>query len=1264
MRSPQEFLIRHLCGTAPPSFEVEDVIRCVRTAAPNPPAADTFPVEGRPGSRLAEELRWYLEEFLDYPFHPETERAERVLTALQKWGQVSFESLLGPMGPNTIESGLRVVVESDSLQVLSWPWETLTAPTTEPLGPRVNVIRRLATLAEAPPSPPDLSQDPLDVLLVTARPDESDETTYRAIARPLIRLVTQGLPIRVHLLRPPSLEQLVERLQERRWHVLHFDVHGSFRQHRGRRIEGHLDLEDEHGSLQPVASSTLRKVFRRHPVPIVVLNACQSANLTAASKDVYASVAATLLAAGATSVVAMAYALYRSAAEIFVPTFYRHLVETRDITKAMFEGRRALYEKPERLSLRGRFDLHDWFIPVLYQNPASELRLAVEPVEPSTCSSPLDPKATDAISRHDNLVGRDRAFLHLDRALRRPEGAVLVHGLTGVGKTTLAQHFLAWLQDTDWLEVEGIWLSTLELGNAEMVFQHLGLAMIGHSFSHLQERAKLDRLIETLRLRRHFVVWDDFEALPTLNRHHLQEFVLALRGGASKFLLISSDCEEWLQGACTAIGLQGLEGEERWQLCEQILANCPELTDRGNPQMVRLLDYLDGHALAMQVVLAQLPRHDPSDLLERLQHQPRSLGHPDAPEEARLLAVLRLTEESVSSALRPLFVPLALHEKIIDGQLFKIMVEEVNGKLEREDIDQFFSALSKTGMLLRRGSSLYDLHPSLTGYLRSTVLSHTSDEAQEAWARIFVSLMGSLAYELAPRPPHRQRGAVRLYQSNFLSALRWATQLGMLEDQIALLNCLAIQAYHLRVFSEASRSFELLAELSRNSNQPRNEAAFYHRLGMIAQERRDFTAAETWFRRSLTVERAAGDDSAAAITFHHLGMVAQQQHRLDEAKQHFQDSLERFTQSRDEHHAAASRLHIGIVAQEQGYLDEAVVHYRAALKTAELIGDPKIQASSLHQLSVTNHLAGKHGEALRFARRALTCKHEIGDELGTASTYHQLGLIAQAQGDLDTAQRSFVQALRITEEQNAEHIAVRSYHHLGRISHQRKDYASSEHWCRKALRIEEATGDEMGSAASYHLLGMALENQGRFEEAEQSYERARELKEKLHLERELASTWFHLGGLAERRQKWRHATSFYRRALELEERFGEEAQASITCHHLGRIAEEMDNLDEAEEWFRRALGLAEKQGAHASAAASCTALGLIAKRRDRRQEALVWMIQALQFSFHGEDEELSKQSCLRLREYHDTLDYEEQKIVQTLLKEAGLENVRAHINEY
>jgi hypothetical protein len=50
-------------------------------------APDAVAVEGRPNSHLLQDLGWYLEQFLDYPFPPNTELAERIREAVAGWGE-------------------------------------------------------------------------------------------------------------------------------------------------------------------------------------------------------------------------------------------------------------------------------------------------------------------------------------------------------------------------------------------------------------------------------------------------------------------------------------------------------------------------------------------------------------------------------------------------------------------------------------------------------------------------------------------------------------------------------------------------------------------------------------------------------------------------------------------------------------------------------------------------------------------------------------------------------------------------------------------------------------------------------------------------------------------------------------------------------------------------------------------------------------------------------------------------------------------------
>ena len=208
-------------------------------------------------------------------------------------------------------------------------------------------------------------------------------------------------------------------------------------------------LKPRPGAADPVSADQLSALLHEYRIPIMVLNACQSAMIDTAATDAFASVAAALQRAGVRGVVAMAYALYVSGARVFLPAFYRRLFEQGSITEAVRAGRQAMLLQQGRICYRGEFPLQDWLVPVVYQQDPPDLPFTGR----SVASAAVQERLTlpPDIAQDDTpygFIGRDSAVLALERAMRRPPAGMLIHGLGGIGKTTLARGFVQWLADT------------------------------------------------------------------------------------------------------------------------------------------------------------------------------------------------------------------------------------------------------------------------------------------------------------------------------------------------------------------------------------------------------------------------------------------------------------------------------------------------------------------------------------------------------------------------------------------------------------------------------------------------------------------------------------------------------------------------------------------------------------------------------------------------------------------------------------------------
>ncbi len=292
------FRVQRLDGKAGPEAEL---------AAP-----DLVQVPGRPNTHLLADITWYLEQFLDYPFAPNTELAERIQDALADWGRDCFARLFTGRARDWYSDARRagladltLKIASDDPRVLGWPWEAIADPEGSTLAHACRIERQLSELHDPLPLPDGLPQDRIHILLVIARPYGEGDVGYHALARPLVQQVrARGLPVRVDVLRPPTFAQLQAHLRRHpgRYHIVHFDGHGGYgpatgatahtgTPHSFRGVEGRLIFEDAAAAPDPIPAAKLTALLGEHRIPIVVLNACQSARIDARADDPFANLA-------------------------------------------------------------------------------------------------------------------------------------------------------------------------------------------------------------------------------------------------------------------------------------------------------------------------------------------------------------------------------------------------------------------------------------------------------------------------------------------------------------------------------------------------------------------------------------------------------------------------------------------------------------------------------------------------------------------------------------------------------------------------------------------------------------------------------------------------------------------------------------------------------------------------------------------------------------------------------------------------------------
>lgn len=238
-------------------------------------------------------------------------------------------------------------------EVWHWPWELLHSPEEFlALSIKTLIVRQPETTRRTKVR---RSPYPLRVLVVISNPRDcpqlDGEKELKEIQGALGWLERLEI-VEVEKLAPPTLTALLDRLKQKRFHVLHFVGHGRFDPEQG---GGALLFEQPDGRADFVEGGKLASVLDGHTtLRLVVLNACEGAR--SAREDPFSSVAKSLVRKQIPAVVAMQYPIDDAMAVRFAFRFYAGLAAGGPVDWAVTWARKAMYT--ERSGL-------DWVIPVL-----------------------------------------------------------------------------------------------------------------------------------------------------------------------------------------------------------------------------------------------------------------------------------------------------------------------------------------------------------------------------------------------------------------------------------------------------------------------------------------------------------------------------------------------------------------------------------------------------------------------------------------------------------------------------------------------------------------------------------------------------------------------------------------------------------------------------------------------------------------------------------------------------------------------------------
>jgi tetratricopeptide (TPR) repeat protein len=1137
----------------------------------------------------AEELRWYLEKYAVWPSHYFRDRARNVEKNLVEWGKLLHGTALPPEHTATV-TGVWAAVDGQAPRrfsvhvdpeliagapeadvarareaatlLLGLPWELLHDGDGFLFqGAKPTRVRRRLPGTRAFDAP--VVAAPIRILLVTARP-EDDACSYidhRASALPLVdAMESLGGLVQLHILRPPTLAALSEELErarrnEKPYHVVHFDGHGVY----DRRVGlGGLcfELPQDVRKLdrrrhQTIYTEQLGPILRDHRIPLVFLEACQ----TAKAEDASESVASELLQRGVASVVAMSHSVLVETARRFVEKFYAALAEGRRVGDAMLAGQRELKNDTFRGRTfgTGQLRLEDWFVPVLFQEkedpqlfrhtPLPQTQEDVKTALTARMGELPDPPAT-------GFIGRSRELLALERLLHRERYAV-IRGQGGEGKTALAAELARWMVRSQQIR-RAAFVSVEMHSTLATVLDTIGHQLVpNYSVATFDDLEKAIQSVErALAEQSTLLILDNMESIlepPFRN--------LALQSRDPEAASSDDSQGSALESQPTFDAAEALSEDVRIEL-DAILQLCQRLNKKGDTRLVftsreplpKPFDAEDNRR-----ELHQLAREDAVRLIERVLNieEAESGDAADAAREsieqlvgavhghARTLALLApaIRTRGVDATRESLVELMAEMEQRFPGSREQSLFASVELSLRRmspenreraevlgvfhggvqlgvlrhmmeweeADVASLADNLVKTGLATPNPYDHLTLNPALCPYLHGKLNADRRDTLTTRWVEATRAYVEFLVQERG-RKAEMAATLTVLELPSLFALLEQAKRAGDASATIGV----ATSLYSLLQRLGKPRLLERVAQVreaaAADFGSTWNHALFEAHRTRIEQQlaggqlREAFEGAQQLLQRAQAAgeEAYAGADYDLVIACFLLARVLktaggseQALPLLGEAQQRFESVEQRRPGCGAERMASVCITERGDCLFTLGRLDEAAAAYEEAIQRDEQRGAKRDVAVGKGQLGTVRKNQRRYAEALEAyeeARERFTGLDESGM---VAVSWHQTGMAYQDAGEPEAAEDAYRKSLSISVQLGNVAWQASTLGQLGNLYHSelgRTEEAAAFH--RQAANKYIQIGDVASEGRGRSNLADVLRKLHRFDEARQEIRRA------------------------------------------------------------------------------------------------------------------------------------------------------------------------------
>jgi tetratricopeptide (TPR) repeat protein len=983
---------------------------------------------------------------------------------------------------------------------------------------------------------------PLKVLVMVSAPEGVARLAYEEEELRLLRafspLMIDGL-VQVHFTDDGSLEDLQEKLEAHRYHILHFSGHGFYK-----GGEGYLVLENrDTGKANPISAlsfnTELVKFSRKgHRPELIVLSACQTAQ--GVSEGNISGVADALIGGGSPAVIAMAASVIDACAICFTEHLFKRISLRYPLTDAFQEACLAVreFEKINYPLEKKGLASAQWLIPQLLLT-VKVGRLITKSAKEEIIDFSRDAEYVRGERALLDLRVRPPGYLFVGRreqrrnalTLLRKGSAVLLRGQGGVGKTALAENLAVRLLAAN--PQTKVFSLSAERPKADALLNNMieyiklkgvnniddelkSIDKLSDKFTHMLHRADdfcdLVFVFDNVEL---FQIYDMEQRVYLWNQDKYQDIfeLLHILLSARRYPVVITGRYQLAEVPnLPVVNLNTVPFGDYFRKCHQLnirrisadTGDVFALKEAGNEQgplsfenTVHLLyKYLGSNYRSLEF-FDELYNEKHSAVIDTLQRLSelsvaRLVPNEDeAAEEFRDAVIHRMGREIVFGELIDLLSPIERDVLNVLAQ-YNVPVLPMAVGMQRSGLNPLLhlDRLVALTLVERRhktnGRVRYYITPLVRELLMEIInTTFTFDHLVAGGYHEYV-LDNNLAEN---NLTEISEAFERYYQVKYVLGVN------------SMGAKLSYSYFNQQQFRLALKYGQRTEEVAKDQTS----AMVLNDIGLISSLHGKNDQALEYLKKSLYTFKVEKNREGEGAALNNISQIYDAWGDYDSALDYLKQALVVEQEIEDHKGAAVTLSNIATILYEKSDYDIAIEYLEQSLSVHKKIGYRKGEATALNNMATNASAKKNHDVALRYLNEALEIQQEMGDRQGESITLSNMGSVAGYQNDKSLALEYFQKSLKINQEIGDRKGEGTTLSNISDIYYERADYSSVLDCLLQSAKIQHEISDHEGKALSFHFIGAAYVKIEQYEDATQYFLMAYSLFRKLDSPLQLAS---------------------------------------------------------------------------------------------------------------------------------------------------------------